>query len=86
MNGREKYFNVINFDLKSAQWSHGPVVRGRTFSLEEVGVQLGSNPACIYIYIFLSSFFYPFAFYSLFSLLTPLAARDFCENVFLVKK
>ena len=44
MNGREKYFNTINFDELSAQWSHGPVVSGHTFSLEEVGVQLGSNP------------------------------------------
>ena len=32
----------------------------------------------------LSSYFYPSAFYSLFSLLTLLASRDFCENVFLV--
>ena len=44
MNGRGKYFNTINFDELSAQWSHGAVVRGRTFSLEEVGVQLGSSP------------------------------------------
>ena len=44
MNGREKCFNTINFDELSAQWSNGPVVRGHTFSLEEVGVQLGSNP------------------------------------------
>ena len=34
-------------------------------------------------FFFLSSFFYPLAFYCLF-LLTPLASRDFCENVFLV--
>ena len=26
MNSREKYFNTINFDMYSAQWSHGPVV------------------------------------------------------------
>ena len=77
VNGREKCFNTINFVQLSAQWSHGPVVRGRAFSLEEVGVQLGSNHG-------VSSFFYPLAFYSLFLLLTPLASRDFCENVFLV--
>ena len=42
-------------------------------------------PACLLLFFFfLSSFFYPFAFYCLFSLLTPLASRDFCENVFLV--
>jgi len=37
-------------------------------------------------FFFLSSFFYPFAFYCLFSLLTLLASGDFCENVFLVSK
>ena len=85
MNGREKYFNTINFNELSVRWSHGPVVRGRTFLLEEVGVQLGSNPGVsTSILFFLSSFFYPLAFYCLFSLLTPLASRDFCENVFLV--
>ena len=84
MNGREKYFNTINFDELSVQWSHGPVVRGRTFSLEEVGVQLGSNPSVSTSIFFLSSFFYPLAFYCLLSLLIPLASRDFCENVFLV--
>ena len=72
---------------KSALWSHGPVVRGCTFSLEEVGVQLGSNPDAtipFFFSFFLSSFLYPLAFYCLFSLLNPLASRDFCENVFLV--
>ena len=83
---REKYFNTINFDELLVQWWHGPLVRGRTFSLEEVGVlQLGSNPGVSSsICFFLSSFFYPLAFHCLFSLLTPLASRDFCENVFLV--
>ena len=60
MNGREKYFNNINFDELSAQWSHGPVVRGRTFSLEEFGMQLGSNPSVadsIFCFVFL-----PFGF------------------------
>ena len=31
MNGRERYFNTVNFRLKIAKWSHGPVVKGRTF-------------------------------------------------------
>ena len=35
-------------------------------------------------FFFLSSFFYPLAFYCLFSLLILLASRDFCENVFLI--
>ena len=74
----------INFDELSAQWSHGPVVSGRTFSLEEVGVQLGSNPGVSTSIFFSFIVFYPLAFYCLFSLLTPLASRDFCENVFLV--
>ena len=38
----------------------------------------------IFQFFFLSSSFYLLAFYCLFSLLTLLASRDFCENVFLV--
>ena len=58
MNGREKYFNTINFDELPVQWSHGPVVRGRAFSLEEVGVQLGSNPGVsTFIFFFFHRFF-----------------------------
>ena len=61
MNGREKYFKTINFDEFSTQWSHGPVVRGRTFSLEEFGVQLGSNPAwLIPFFVFSFIVFLPF--------------------------
>ena len=83
VNGREKYFNTINFDELSVQWSHGPVVRGRTLPLDEVGVQLGSNPGVsTSIFFFFHRFFYPLAFYCLFSLMTPLASRVFCENVF----
>ena len=37
-----------------------------------------------FLFFFLSSILYPLAFYCLFSLLTSLASRDFCENVFLV--
>ena len=55
MNSREKYFNTINFDKYSAQWSHGPVVRGCTFSLEEVGVQLYSYP-CVATSFFFNGF------------------------------
>ena len=61
------------------------MVRGRTFSLEEVGGATGFIPPRGYFFFFfLSWFFYPLAFYCLFSLLTSLASRDFCENVFLV--
>ena len=31
VNGREEYFNCINFKKQTVQWSHGPVVRGITF-------------------------------------------------------
>ena len=50
---------------------------------EEVGMQL-LIPAWHLPVFFLSSSFYLLAFYCLFSLLTLLASRDFCENVFLV--
>ena len=35
-------------------------------------------------FVFFHRFFYPLAFYCLFSLLTLLASRDFSENIFLV--
>ena len=45
-----------------------------------------SNPrVATSVFFFLSSFFHTLAFYFLFSLLTLLASRDFCENVFLVE-
>ena len=62
VNGREKYFNTINFDELSAQWSHGPVVRGRTLSLGEVGVQLGSKPGVPTSMFFSFIVFLPFGF------------------------
>ena len=44
-----------------------------------------SNPReATSVFFFLSSFFYPLAFYFLLSLLNLLASRDLCENVFLV--
>ena len=70
---------------KSALWSHGPVVRGRTFSLEEVGVQLCSNPdATIPFFFFSFIVFLPFGLLLFILTAEPLASRDFCENVFLV--
>ena len=62
MNGRKKYFNTINFDELWVQWSHDPVVRGRTLSLEEVGVQLGSNPGVSTSIFFSFIVFLPFGF------------------------
>ena len=62
MNGREKYFNTISFDELWVQWSHAPVVRGRTLSLEEVGVQLGSNPGVSTSIFFSFIVFLPFGF------------------------
>ena len=55
------------------------------FSLEEV-VMRAQIPAWQLRFFSLSSFFYPLAFYFLFSLLTLLASRDFFENVFLVMR
>ena len=43
-----------------------------------------SNPREASSLFFFHRVFYPLAFYFLFSLLTLLASRDFCENVFLV--
>ena len=59
-----------------AEWS-----KIALFSLEEVGSRRG-----YFQFFFLSSFFYLLAFYCLFLLLSLLASRDFCENVFLVRK
>ena len=65
---------------------HGPVVRGRTV-FAGGSWDARSNPrVATSVFFFLSSFFYPLAFYFLFSQLTLLASRDFCENVFLVYK
>ena len=81
MNGREKYFNTINFDElwalsgRMAQWSEAAFFRWR---------KLGCNGVSTSISFFSFIVFYPLASYYLFSLMTPLASRDFCENVFLV--
>ena len=79
MNGREKCFITINFnDCRMAQWSEvASFFAGGSW----VQVQI---PSWLLPFFLLSSYFYPLAFYCLFSLLTLLASRDFCENVFLV--
>ena len=84
VNSREKYFNTINFTLQLVQWSHGTVVRSCTFfSWRKSGCRFRSRRGYLQFPFFsLSSYFYPSAFYCLFSLLTVLALRDFCENVF----
>ena len=48
--------------------------------MEDVGLQVQTVPV-FFLFVSLS---YPLAFYCLFSLLTLLASRDFCEDVFLV--
>ena len=65
---------------RMAQW-----LEAALFSLEEV-VMRAQIPARQLRFFFLSSFFYPLAFYFLFSLLTLLASGDFFENVFLVMR
>ena len=64
MNGRERYFKIINFEKKRAYRSHGPLVRGRTF-FAGGSWDAGSNPMATSGFFFLSSFFYPLAFYFL---------------------
>ena len=64
---------------RMARWLEAAFFRWR-----KLGCNWVPTPACLLPFFFLSSFFYPLAFYCLFSLLTPLASRDFCENVFLV--
>ena len=84
MNGRERYFNTVNFQNKIVKRSHGLVVKDRTF-FARGGWNAASNPGVASsIFFSLSASFYLLAFYCLFSLLTLLASRDFCENVFLV--
>ena len=80
MNGRGKYFNTINYDESWAQWSHGPVVRGRTFSLEEVGVQLGSNPGVSTSIFFFFHRFLPFGFLLLILTADPVSFARFLRK------
>ena len=59
MNGREKYFNTINFDElwalsgRMAQWSEAAFVRWRKLRCDGLSTS---------IFFFLSSFFLPFGF------------------------
>ena len=58
----EKNTSTLLIMMSHGQWSHGPVVRGRIFSLEEVGVQLGSNPSVSTSIFFSFIVFLPFGF------------------------
>ena len=80
MNDREKYFNTINFDELSVQRSHGPVVRGGTFSLEEVGVQLGSNPGVSTSIFFSFIVFLPFGFLLFILTVDPVSLERFLRK------
>ena len=53
------------------------------FHWRQLGCRLKSRRGYLH-FVFFHRFFYPLAFYCLVSLLTLLASRDFCENVFLV--
>ena len=84
VNSRERYFKNVNFREAPTQWLHGLVIKAYTL-FAAGNWNAGSNPGVTSSnFFFLSSFFYLLAFYCLFSLLTLLASRDFCENVFLV--
>ena len=75
VNGRGKYFNTFNFGVVVA-WPSGQ--RPHFLAGGTVGVQV-QIPGWLLPFFF-SSYFYLLAF----SLLTMLASRDFCENIFLV--
>ena len=64
---------------RMAQWS----VRNRTFFAGGSWGAGSNSGVATSSFRFLSSFFYPLAFYCLFLLLILLASRDFCENVLL---
>ena len=76
VNGREKYFKTVDFGVVVA-WPSGQ--RPHFLTGGTVGVQV-QIPGWLLPFLFFSSYFYPLAF----SLLTMLASRDFCENIFLV--
>ena len=61
MNGRERYFNTTHFQGKFAQWSHGPVVRNRTF-FAGGSWGAGSNPGVSTSSFFSFITFLPFGF------------------------
>ena len=64
MDGRERYFKLLILKKKGVR-SHGPLVRGRTF-FAGGSWDAGSNlPIATSGFFFLSSFFYPLAFYFL---------------------
>ena len=105
MDGRERYFKLINFRRKwifkvdrlqiilvakkyistCRKYGDRVALRGRTV-FAGGSWDARSNPrVATSDFFFLSSFFYRLVFYFLFSLLTLLASRDFCENVFLVE-
>ena len=75
VNGRGKYFNTFNVGVVVA-WPSGQ--RPHFLAGGTVGVQV-QIPGWLLPFFF-SSYFYLLAF----SLLTMLASRDFCENIFLV--
>ena len=65
------------FSARKVCWSHGPVVRSRAFfRWRKLGCRFKSWRGYFqFLFLFLSSYFYPSAFYCLFSLLTVSFAR-----------
>ena len=83
MNGRERYFKLINLHRsgccdRMAQW-----LKSTLISLEEVGMRV-QIPAWQLPFFFSFIVFLPFGFLLFILTATLLASRDFCENVFLV--
>ena len=81
MNGRERYFKIINFEKQRAYRSRGPLVRGRTI-FAGGSWDAGSNPPVAASGFFLSFIvFLPFGF-----LLFVLTADPFSFARFLQKR
>ena len=61
MNGRERYFNTLNFRNETAKWLHGPVAKDRTF-FAGGSWNAGSNPGVASSSFFTFIVFLPFGF------------------------
>ena len=61
MNGRERYFNTVNFRNETAKWLHGPVAKDRTF-FAGGSWNAGSNPGIASSSFFTFIVFLPFGF------------------------
>ena len=80
VNGRERYFNNINFHKKVTWRSHGPVVRSCTFFAGGSWDARSNPPVTITVFFFLSSFFLPFSFLLFILTADPLSFARFLRK------